>query len=116
LRTLLRIRLIAGGVAVFGVLLAVMLGLGAVFWHKQSLVTAALFALIASMLANAAAEGWRAYVLCRSGTWTSLDGKQVARAQQPSKFRTWVMLHLVFAAIWTSGAGVLVWSTHFLRL
>jgi uncharacterized membrane protein len=115
LAALLRIRLIAGIVAVLGVLLAMPFGFGAALLHQQALVTAALVALIASMLANAIANGWRAFVLLSSETWTSLGGKLVSRSQQPSKYWLWLTVHLVLASLWTGGAGLLVGSTHFLR-
>ena len=114
--TLHRVRVIAGAVAVLGVLLALALGLGAVFFHQQAFVTAALTALVAAMLANATSEVWRAYVFFNSGSWTSLDGRQVSRAQQPLKFRLWLTLHLAFAAIWTIGAACLIWSVRSLGL
>jgi hypothetical protein len=114
--TLLRIRLIAGNVAALAVLLSLALGLGAVVLHLQALFTIALVALAASMLANAFLEGWRAYVLFNSGSWSSLDGRPVSRAQQPSKFKLWVTLHLVFAGIWCAGTGFLILSTHLFGL
>jgi hypothetical protein len=93
-----------------GLLLAGALFLGALFSHRHVLVTAALIALITSLLANAATEGWRAYALFSTGRWTKLNGSPASRNDQPSHFWAWLSLHAVVAAVWCSVAGYLTWS------
>jgi len=107
---LVRVFLVASTVSVLGVILAGVLFLAALFSHRREFATAAVIALIASLVGNATIAGWRAYVLFTSGSWTTLDGRRASREEQPTKFATWLTLHGLFAAVWSAAAGFLTWT------
>ena len=106
----LRIRRTAGVVSWLGVLFASILFLAALFSRMHVLGTAALLALIASVLAIAVVEAWQAYALFDLGRWTTLGKKQASRAEQPGWFWAHVSMHLGLAAICGGAAGYLTWA------
>jgi hypothetical protein len=107
---LVRVYLAASTVSLLGLILAGALFLGALFSQRHELATAGEIALIASISGNAMLCGWRSYVLFKSGSWTTLDGRRTSREEQPTKFATWLTLHLVFAAVWSAAASFLAWT------
>lgn len=87
--------------------LAGLLFLAAIFSHQALVLSAALFALIASMLASTVIEIWRAWALWHLGAWMGLDGRRHTRAERPGWFRIWLIGHLFVAAALGVAAGYL---------
>jgi hypothetical protein len=108
--SLIRVRLIASAISVFGALLAGVLFLAALFSRSHVLGTAALVALITSLFANAVIGAWRTYVLARTGRWTTFYGRPTSRSDQPARYWTWLALHALIAVVWCTPAAFLTWS------
>ncbi|HEY2660000.1 MAG TPA: hypothetical protein VGI79_09785 [Caulobacteraceae bacterium] len=109
----LRIRVVAGLVSGLGGLFAGMLFLSALFLHSHVLGIAALVALAFGLLGIAVTQGWRAYLLFNPGSWTTLGGRPTSRSEQPARFVTWVTLHGLLAATYSTAAGYMIWIAIF---
>jgi hypothetical protein len=107
--SLLRIRVAAALASGLGVPFAGILFLSALFSHSHLLGTAALVALALSLLGFAVIQGWQAYLLFETGSWTTLGGQPTSRTEQPARFVTWVALHGLFATTHCVVATFIVW-------
>lgn len=108
-----RVARIFFGVALAGValmVLAVALFLAGLFSRQPAFSLAAEIALIACMFCQASVPGFRSYLLFRSGRWTSLNGKQTSREEQPWRFAALLSFNAAFAAITAAAGGYLFWS------
>ena len=106
---LLRVRFVAGIVALLSFAMLVILFVASTFSHQVLLFSAALIALITNMLAHAFIGGWRAWFLWHSGAWTGFDGKPRSRAERPGWFTTLLTMHVLLAGVYGSAAGFLTW-------
>ena len=107
-----RVARIFFGVAVAGMalmVLAVALFLAGLFSRQPAFSLAAEIALIACMFCQATVPGFRAYLLFRSGRWTSLSGKLTSREEQPRRFAVLLSFSALLAAIWAATGGYIFW-------
>ncbi len=110
-----RAYLVARVVSLLSPPLAAILLLAPPFAHRHAFAAAGVVALIAMALSQIVLEGLRAYVLYNTGRWTDLFGKLRTRAEQPGRFKTWLILHLIFAIIWIALAGFFLTLTTSMR-
>jgi len=109
----LRIGVAAGFMSGLGALIAGTLFLAALFLRSHVLVIAALVALAFGLLGLAVMQGWRAYLLFNTGSWRTLGGRLTSRSEQPARFVTWVSLHGLLAATYSTAAGFMIWIAIF---
>jgi hypothetical protein len=109
MQAVLRVWLAAVGVGLLGGLLAGVLFLAGLFSQRPMLFTAALIALIASLLGFAAVGACRAWLLSHLGVWTGLNGKRFSRAERPGWFKALLATHIIIAAVWAGVASFLTW-------
>src|SRR3569833_2951637 len=106
---LLWVRLIATVVFLSGGALTAILLIAALFMHCRRFGSVGVIALAVTMLAQAATEAWRTYVLFKFVSWTTRDKRQATRAEQPVRFRVWLAVQSLCGGVYGAVACWLIY-------
>jgi hypothetical protein len=105
----IRIKFVAGLVAVSAIILAITVFVVAFFSHGKGLVTAGLIVLAVGVASNAVPEGARIWLGLYVGRWIGPNQKPIWREEQPARFWSHTAIHAILAAVYLAGALCLIW-------